>query len=164
MNEARVLLADNHKLILEGLSYLLKPTFEIVGMANDTKSMPTQQRFKKILIVEDNIDLVHVLGLTLELQGYEIIRATDGKQAIKAVSLYRPDLILLDMSLPDIDGLEVAHIIRQDQINQSIRILAATGRGSFEYKEKCRRNGCDDYISKPFTPKQLVSRIKKLLM
>jgi DNA-binding response OmpR family regulator len=54
--------------------------------------MPTQQRFKKILIVEDNIDLVHVLGLALELQGYEIIRATDGKQAINAVSLYKPDL------------------------------------------------------------------------
>ena len=68
------------------------------------------------------------------------------------------------MSLPDIDGLEVAQIIRQDQINQSIRILATTGRDSFEYKEKCLRNGCDDYISKPFTPKQLVSRIEKLLM
>ena len=126
--------------------------------------MPTQQRFKKILIVEDNIDLVHVLGLALELQGYEVIRATDGKQALNAVSIYRPDLILLDMSLPDIDGLEVALLIRQDQINQSIRILATTGRDSFEYKEKCRQNGCDDYLSKPYTPKQMISRIEKLLM
>ena len=125
--------------------------------------MPKKQRLKRLLIVEDNIDLIHVVGLTLELQGYEVIRATDGKQALNAVSIYRPDLILLDMSLPDIDGLEVALLIRQDQLNQSIRILATTGRDPFKYKEKYRQTGCNDYLSKPFTPKELVSKIKKLL-
>ncbi len=129
-----------------------------------TPSLKNTQMTKKILIVEDNIDLVQVLGLTLEFEGYEVIWAADGNQALNMAASKLPDLILLDLSLPDMDGLEVARQIRQNQKTHSIPILATTGRVSFEDKEKCLQNGCDDYISKPYTPKELVARIEKLLM
>ncbi len=119
---------------------------------------------KKILIVEDNIDLIQVLGLTLELQGHEVIRATNGKQGLNIATSQLPDLILLDITLPDMDGFAAARQIRQNPKTRSIPILAATGRAFFEDQEACLQNGCDDYISKPFTPKQVASRIKKLLM
>ena len=119
---------------------------------------------KKILLVEDNIDLIHVLGLALELQGYEVIRTTDGKQALNMAASQLPDLVLLDITLPNMDGLEVARQIRQNPKINSIPILAATGRASLKDQEKCLQSGCDDYISKPYTQRQLISHIEKLLV
>ncbi len=127
-------------------------------------SLKNTQMTKKILIVEDNIDLIHVLGLALELEGYEIIRATDGKQALNMAASKLPDLILLDLSLPDMDGLEVARQTRQNSKTHSIPILATTGRASFKNREEYLQIGCNDYISKPFTPKELVAIIEKLLV
>jgi len=119
---------------------------------------------KKILIVEDNPDIVDMLLMVLEHLGYESIVAKNGKEAVKMTASILPDLILLDITLPDMVGLEVARQIRQNQKTHSIPILATTGRGSFEDKENCLQNGCDDFISKPYTQKQLVSRIEKLLV
>ena len=127
-------------------------------------SLKNTQMTKKILIVEDNIDLIHVLGLALELQDYEVIRVTDGKQALNMAASKLPDLILLDLSLPDMDGLEVARQIRQNPKTHSIPILATTGRASFKDQEEYLQSGCNDYISKPFTPKELVARIENLLV
>ena len=114
--------------------------------------------------MEDNIDLIHLLGLALELEGYEVIRATNGKQVLNMAASKLPDLILLDLSLPDMDGLEVARQIRQNPKTHSIPILAMTGGASFKVQEEYLQNGCNDYISKPFTLKELVSRVEKLLM
>ncbi len=127
-------------------------------------SLKNTQMTKKILIVEDNIDLIHVLGLALELQGYEIIRTTDGKQALDMAASQLPDLVLLDITLPDMDGLEIARQIRQNPKINSIPILASTGRASLKDQEKCLQSGCDDYIPKPYTHKQLASSIEKLVM
>ncbi len=119
---------------------------------------------KKILIVEDNIDLIQVLGLTLELQGHEVIRATNGKQGLNIATSQLPDLILLDITLPDMDGFAAARQIRQNPKTHSIPILATTGRTSYKDQEECLQSGCNDYLSKPYTHKQLVSRIEKLLV
>jgi len=127
-------------------------------------SLKNTQMTKKILIVEDNIDLIHVLGLALELEGYEIIRATDGKQALNMAASKLPDLILLDLSLPDMDGLEVARQIRQNSKTHSIPILATTGKASFKSREEFLQTGCNDHISKPFTSKELVAIIEKLIV
>ncbi len=127
-------------------------------------SLKNTQMTKMILIVEDNINLIHVLGLTLELHGYDVIRTTDGKQALNMAASHLPDLIMLDLSLPDMDGFAVAGLIRRNPKTHSIPILAATERKSFKEKEECLQSGCDAYISKPFTPKELVSRIEKLLL
>ncbi len=119
---------------------------------------------KKILIVEDNPLVVELLQTILEHLGYAPIVAMTGKQGVNLATSHLPDLVLLDISLPDMDGFTVACQIRQNQKNHSIPILATTGKVSFEDKERCLKNGCNDYISKPYTPKQLASRIERMLM
>jgi len=119
---------------------------------------------KKILIVEDNPMVIDLVQTILEHLGYVPIVAMTGKQGVNMAASQLPDLILLDISLPDMDGFAVVRQIRQNPKTRSIPILATTGRVSFEDKEKCLQSGCDDYISKPYTPKQLASRIERLLM
>ncbi len=127
-------------------------------------SLKNTQMTKKILIVEDNIDLIHVLGLALELLGHEVIRVTNGNQAVDTAAAQLPDLIILNIMLPVMNGTEAARMIRQNPKTHSIPILAMTGGASVKDQKECLQNGCNDYISKPFTPKELVARIEKLLV
>ncbi len=119
---------------------------------------------KKILIVEDNPLVVELLQTILEYLGYAPIVAITGKQGVNLATSHLPDLVLLDISLPDMDGLEVARQIRQNQKTHSIPILAMTGGASFKVQEEYLQNGCNYFISKPFAPNELVSRIERLLM
>ncbi len=117
---------------------------------------------KKILIVEDNADLLKVLQLLLK-DSYESIAAMKGRQAVDIAVAERPDLILLDIVLPDMNGLEIARLIRQHPVTQSMPILAMTAKVSRIDEEDCILSGCDDFIAKPFTFEQLRPRIEKLL-
>ncbi len=129
--------------------------------------MPTlknTQMTKKILIVEDNPNMVDMLQIVLEHLGYESIVAKNGKEAVKMTASILPDLILLDITLPDMDGFAAARQIRHNPKINSIPILATTGRVSLKDQEKYLQSGCDDNISKPYTQRQLVSHIEKLLM
>ncbi len=119
---------------------------------------------RKILIVDDDPDLIYVLQRLVQLVGYDFIVAKTGKQAVDIAAAQLPDLITLDIMLPEMDGLEVARLIRQNPKTHSIPILALTAKASFEDREECLQSGCDDYISKPFTLVKLFSRIEKLLM
>ena len=119
---------------------------------------------KKILIVEDNPKLVDLVQMILDHFGYDPIVAMTGKQGVNLATSHLPDLVLLDISLPDMNGFTVACQIRENQKTHSIPILATTGKVSFEDKERCLKNSCNDYISKPYTPKQLASSIENLLM
>jgi len=118
---------------------------------------------KKILIVEDNLDLIDYLQDLLHNLDYDAIVATDGKQAVDMAADQRPDLILMDVVLPEMNGLEAARRIRQKPESCSIPILAVTARVLPQAREQCLQSGCTDFISKPFTPKELASRIAKLL-
>ncbi len=131
--------------------------FHILNLVNT-------QMIKKILIVEDNPEVVNLVQMILEHLGYAPIVAMTGKQGVDLATSHLPDLVLLDISLPDMDGFTVACQIRQNQKTHSIPILATTGKVSFEDRERCLKNGCNDYISKPYTPKELASHIEKLLM
>lgn len=117
----------------------------------------------KILIVEDNEDVVAFLKDLLGTPGYNTVVATDGKQAVDMASEHLPDLIMMDIVLPEMNGLEAARRIRLNPQCQSIPILAVTARVLPKAREQCLQSGCNDYISKPFSPKQLLSRIQKLL-
>ncbi len=119
---------------------------------------------KKILIVEDNPLVVELLQTILEYIGYAPIVAMTGKQGVNLAASHLPDLILLDISLPDMDGFAAARQIRQNPKTHSIPILATTGKASLKDQEKCLQSGCNDYISQPFTLVKLFSRIEKLLM
>lgn len=118
---------------------------------------------KKILLVEDNPATVDVIQKELEFLGYDSIVAEDGKEAVEKAASYLPDLIIMDISLPKMDGLEASSLIRKNPKTQSIPILAATARALPGDREKCLQAGCDDYIAKPFTHRELGVAMKKLL-
>ena len=117
----------------------------------------------KILIVEDERALQEVLSYNLEREGFEVSIAGDGQDAIRRARSFEPDIILLDLMLPVIDGLEVCRQLRADAKTQGIRILMLTAR-SEEVDEIVGFNmGADDYVTKPFKVKPLIHRIKALL-
>jgi CheY-like chemotaxis protein len=118
---------------------------------------------KKILIVEDDQALRQVLKMHLDRLGYDSILAVNGKEAAGLATSQVPDLILMDLTLPVMDGLEATRLIREHPNTQATPIIAMTARVTSEDKIKCLQNGCDGHIAKPFTTEQLASIIKKLL-
>lgn len=118
---------------------------------------------QKILLIEDERDLVEVLTYNLEKEGYEVIAANDGRAGLQRAQLSQPDLIILDLMLPVMDGLEVCRQLRSDSRTQRVRVLMLTAR-SEDIDEIVGFNmGADDYVTKPFKIKPLIHRIKALL-
>ncbi len=120
---------------------------------------------KKILIVDDDLDMLNLYQVVLR-EGFETISATNGKEAVDLAVAEAPDLILMDIMMPQMDGLQAAQLIRMHPKTWSIPIIAVTALSSRKDEEKCLHSGCDDYLSKPFTQftrLQLCSRIEKLL-
>ncbi len=118
---------------------------------------------RKILLVEDNPATVDIIQTELEFLGYDSTVAENGHKAVDMASTYQPDLILMDISLPKMDGLEATALIRNNPKTKNIPVLAATARALPGDREKCIQAGCDDYIAKPFTHRELGAAIKKLL-
>jgi two-component system phosphate regulon response regulator PhoB len=117
----------------------------------------------KLLIIEDERSLQEVLTYSLEKEGFEVTVASDGHDGLHRVQSMQPDLVILDLMLPVIDGLEVCRQIRSDPRTQATRILMLTAR-SEEVDEIVGFNmGADDYVTKPFKIKPLIHRIKALL-
>ena len=117
----------------------------------------------KILVVDDEPDALEVLGFKLKEAGYIPIFAKDGVRALAAARDERPSLIVLDLMLPEIDGLEVCKILRRDPATAMIPILMLTARAAEMDRVIGLELGADDYVTKPFSPRELVLRIKKLL-
>ena len=111
----------------------------------------------------DDLDLCHILQVHLEPLGYDSIFAVNGKEAVDLATSQVPDLILMDIMMPVMDGFEAIRLIREHPNTQSTPILAMTARVTSKDREECLRSGCDDFIAKPFTSKQLNSIIEKLL-
>ncbi len=119
---------------------------------------------KKILVVEDRPDALNLLTQQLEILGIAVILATDGREGVKKAIEEKPDLILMDIRMPGMDGREATRKIRSNPETKDIPILATTVLSREAELAECIEAGCNDYIVKPFTPKQLVSRIEKLLV
>ncbi len=117
----------------------------------------------KILIAEDDPDMLDMIQITLDHLGYDSITAKNGKEAVDMADYQLPDLILLDIMMPGMDGFEAARLIRQNPKTHSIPILAVTAKVFPKDREECLKNGCNDYLSKPFTLEELASKIEKLL-
>ena len=115
---------------------------------------------EKILIVEDELTLQETLAYNLKKQGYQVDTANDGQAAIDKAKQYKPDLILLDIMLPGIDGFEVCRILRKDMI---VPILMLTARDDEIDRVVGLEVGADDYLTKPFSMRELIARIKALL-
>ncbi|MBI5771226.1 MAG: response regulator transcription factor [Verrucomicrobia bacterium] len=117
----------------------------------------------KILVVDDEPDALEVLGFKLKESGYAPIFAKDGGRAIAVARDERPALIVLDLMLPEIDGLEVCKILRRDPVTAATPIIMLTARAAEMDRVLGLELGADDYVTKPFSPRELVLRIKKLL-
>src|ERR1044071_45269 len=117
----------------------------------------------KILVVDDEPDALEILGFKLKEAGFVPLFAKDGSRALAAARDERPALIVLDLMLPEVDGLEVCKILRRDPPTATIPILMLTARAAEMDRVLGLELGADDYVTKPFSPRELVLRIKKLL-
>ena len=114
----------------------------------------------KILAVDDEKRMVRFIQLNLEQDGFQVITAYNGREALEQVRTQLPDLVLLDIMMPDIDGFEVLKKIREVS---TVPVIMLTARGEEDDRVKGLELGADDYITKPFSPRELVSRIKAVL-
>lgn len=117
----------------------------------------------RILIVDDEPDALEVLGIKLREAGFAPLFASDGAKALAMTRAERPDLIVLDLMLPEIDGLEVCKILRRDPLTAGIPILMLTAKAAEMDRVLGLELGADDYVTKPYSPRELVLRIRKLL-
>ncbi|MCK5231435.1 MAG: response regulator [Desulfobulbaceae bacterium] len=122
-----------------------------------------QNPSKKILIVEDNGDSRELLAKILKARGWQIIEAVDGEEALQKASAERPDLILMDISIPKIDGYEVTRRLKGQQDFKNIPIIALTAHAMKGDREKALQAGCDDYISKPINIRELPNQVMEFL-
>ena len=114
----------------------------------------------RVLIVDDEPRIAEVLRVYLEREGFQVADASSGKQAIERAASYKPDLIILDLNLPDTDGLEVCRTIRK---SSNVPIIMLTGRGEEVDRIVGLELGADDYVSKPFSAREVVARVRAVL-
>jgi len=117
----------------------------------------------RILIVDDEEQLVEMVKLRLEANGYEVIAAYDGQEALDKARNERPDLIILDLMLPKIDGYKVCRMLKFDEKYKSIPIILFTARAQESDEKMGFEVGADAYITKPFEPQVLLAKIKELI-
>lgn len=117
----------------------------------------------RILLVEDNDMNLDMLSRRLERRGYEILVAMDGEQGVKAASELKPDLILMDMSLPVMDGWEATRRLKADPVTSGIPVIALTAHAISGDREKALAAGCDEYESKPIKFPNLLEKIEHFL-
>jgi two-component system phosphate regulon response regulator PhoB len=117
----------------------------------------------KILVVDDEPDAIELIRFNLKAGGYEVLTAVDGDEALKKARAHLPDLIILDLMLPEVDGLEVCKILRRDPRLSSTPIIMLTAKAAEIDRVLGLELGADDYVTKPFSPRELVLRVKRLL-
>lgn len=117
----------------------------------------------KILVVDDEPDAVDLVAFNLKQAGYEVTTAADGAEALRKARLVVPELIILDLMLPEMDGLEVCKLLRRDPATAPVPIIMLTARAAELDRILGLELGADDYITKPFSPRELVLRVKNVL-
>lgn len=117
---------------------------------------------KKILFIEDEPDHIMMIRARLEASGFDFISAVDGEEGVKKIRREKPDLILLDIVMPKMDGYQVCKEIKKDKATAHIPILIITASGVKDLEEKCLQAGASEIIKKPFESEDLVSKIRAL--
>jgi two-component system cell cycle response regulator DivK len=118
---------------------------------------------KRILVVEDQEDNRQIVRDLLTITDYEVTEAENGEEALASVAMQRPDLILMDIQLPIMDGYEATRRLKADPALRAIPIIAVTSYALSGDEEKALAAGCDDFVPKPFSPRELLAKIRKYL-
>ena len=116
-----------------------------------------------ILVIDDEKDLIELVRYNLEKEGFDVVGAADGKAGLEVAREHRPDLILLDLMMPGLDGLEVCRRLRADGRTAGIPVILLTAKATEADRVVGLEMGADDYITKPFSPRELVARVKTRL-
>ncbi len=117
----------------------------------------------RILVVDDEIYIVHILDFSLGMEGYEVLTALDGEQALERVRSDKPDLIVLDIMMPKLDGYEVCRAVKSNPETRNVPVILLSAKGRNVDQKMGFDVGADDYITKPFSPRKLVERINAIL-
>jgi len=117
----------------------------------------------KILVVDDEPSIVKLVKATLESRGYTVITAFDGQEAIVEAKLHKPDLILLDVMMPHMDGTEARKRLLSDPVTKNIPVIHLTAVGDFDQQREALADGATDYIVKPFAPSELANVVADML-
>ena len=117
----------------------------------------------KILVVEDETPIREMIAFHLSRAGYEVVQAEDSREARQMLVDERPDLALIDWMLPDMSGLELTRLLKRDRENDDIAVIMLTARADEHDKVSGLKSGADDYVTKPFSPRELLARIEAVL-
>ncbi len=117
----------------------------------------------RILVVDDEIYIVHILDFSLGMEGYEVLTALDGEQALEKARAEHPDLIVLDIMMPKLDGYETCKLLKAGDDTKDIPVILLSAKGRNVDQKIGFEAGADDYITKPFSPRKLVERINAIL-
>ncbi len=118
---------------------------------------------KQIVVVEDEPDILEVLSYNLKREGFEVFASLDGEEGLALIRQKKPDLVLLDLMLPGMDGLDICRQLKADEQTQVIPIIMVTAKGEESDIVSGLEIGADDYVAKPFSPKELVARVKAVI-
>src|SRR5215510_6190820 len=118
---------------------------------------------ERVLIVDDDPDIIRLVSYNLMQAGFEVVTAETGRQALEIADRRPPDLIILDLMLPDVDGMEVCRSLRAHGLSTQVPIVMLTARGDEIDRVIGFELGADDYVMKPFSPRGLVLRVKSIL-
>jgi two-component system alkaline phosphatase synthesis response regulator PhoP len=120
-------------------------------------------KHEKIVVIEDESDILEVIAYNLKREGYEVFTSQDGEDGLARIEQEAPDLVVLDLMLPTIDGIEICTKLKTDPVTRSIPIIIVTAKGEESEVVLGLSVGADDYVTKPFSPKELVARVKAVL-
>ena len=118
---------------------------------------------KRILVIEDTEDNRQIVRDLIDSVGYELIEAHDGAAGLAMASEHKPDLILMDIQMPVMDGYEATRRIKADPVLKSIPVIAVTSYALSGDEDKARAAGCDGYVAKPFSPRQMLAKVREIL-
>ena len=118
---------------------------------------------KTVLLVEDNEDNLVVYRTILEHVGFKVIEARDGEEGVNRAKQYMPNLILMDISIPKMDGWEATQRLKSDQATKNIPIIALTAHALEEDRQKALQAGCDGYLAKPVEPRRVVQEVERFV-
>ncbi len=138
-------------------------TFPTEDKARAPGSTRVQSLRKTILVVEDNELNMKLFEDLLQAHGYRILTTKDGKEALRLAKEHRPDLVLMDIQLPEISGLEVTRLMKADEDIRHIPVVAVTAFAMKGDEEKIRQGGCEGYISKPISVSRFIETVQKFL-
>ena len=148
----------NDKTVVNG--YRNSPLYDTLSPSRGAAPSPSM---KRILIIEDDRDIVELVRYNLVNEGFQVTAASDGSAGLSALKKTPPDLLLLDLMLPKLSGLDICREIRRDDSLNRLPILMLTARGDEADRVVGLEMGADDYVTKPFSPRELIARVKALL-